>query len=128
MRIAYLEDDPAQAAQICEWLADADYDCYHYDHGAALLHALHAETFDLAIIDWELPDCTGDEVLTRLREERASTLPVICITVRDQEEHIVQALKLGADDYMCKPVSRGETLARIEAPGPMRVRCLAKPS
>ena len=43
MRIAYLEDDPAQATQICEWLADAQYDCHHYDHGAALLRALHGE-------------------------------------------------------------------------------------
>ncbi len=115
MRIAYLEDDPAQAELMCKWLADAEHDCHHFGTGKAFLRALHGETYDLAIMDWELPDTTGDKILVQLRKEQEVSVPVICITVRDQEEHIVQALQLGADDYMSKPVSRGETLARLEA-------------
>lgn len=115
MRIAYLEDDPAQTEMVCGWLTDAGYDYHRFGLAKEFLFAMQNETYDLAILDWELPDMTGDDFLPALRNDLGQHIPVICITVRDSEEDIVNALQLGADDYMCKPVSRAETLARIEA-------------
>ncbi|MDH3714107.1 MAG: response regulator transcription factor [Gammaproteobacteria bacterium] len=115
MRIAYLEDDPAQTEMVCGWMTDAGYDYHQFGLAKEFLFALQRETYDLAVLDWELPDMTGDDFLPALRNDLGNDIPVICITVRDSEEDIVNALRLGADDYMCKPVKRGETLARIEA-------------
>lgn len=115
MRIAYLEDDPAQTELVCGWLRDAGYDCHCFEQARDFLRAMQRETYDLAVLDWELPDMSGDDFLPALRTDLGNAIPVICITVRDSEDDIVNALRLGADDYMCKPVTRGETLARIEA-------------
>ena len=100
---------------VCSWLTDAGYDYHRFDLAKKFLFAMQRETYDLAVLDWELPDMTGDDFLPVLRNDLGNRIPVICITVRDSEEDIVRALQLGADDYMCKPVSRAETLARIEA-------------
>lgn len=115
MRIALLEDDPAQAELMQTWLLGADHQCYHFGRGRAFLKAIVHDTFDLVVIDWGLPDMGGDEVLTRLRASLDWYIPVLFITSRDREEDIVHALQQGADDYMIKPVKRAETLARIAA-------------
>ncbi len=115
VRIALLEDDPAQTDLMRKWLADAGHDCHHFATGKDFLRAVGRETYDLALLDWELPDMQGDDILPTLRSDLGWSIPVLCITVRDREEDVVNALLKGADDYMSKPVSRAETLARIEA-------------
>ncbi len=115
VRIALLEDDPAQSELMRKWLAEAGYDCRHFATGKEFLRAISRDTYDLALLDWELPDMHGDEVLPALREKLDWSIPVLCITVRDQEQDVVGALQLGADDYMSKPVSRAELFARIDA-------------
>lgn len=115
MRIIYLEDDPAQMELVMMWLERANFICQHFSTAKGFLANLKKETYDIAIMDWELPDMTGDEILSTLRETLNIQLPLICTTVRDQEENIVKALKLGADDYMTKPIACGELLARLEA-------------
>jgi DNA-binding response OmpR family regulator len=115
LRIALLEDDPAQSELMRKWLAEAGHDCSHYATGRDFLRAISRETYDLALLDWELPDMNGDEVLPALRAKLDWSIPVLCITVRDQENDVVGALELGADDYMSKPVSRAEMFARIDA-------------
>ena len=115
MRIALVEDDPAQTELIQGWLVESGHDCYHFETGTAFLRALKRESFDLTILDWGLPDTTGIDVLGRLRADGSDAMPVLFVTVRDREEDVVEALRQGADDYMSKPVSQGETLARIEA-------------
>ncbi len=115
MRIALLEDDPAQAELIESWLQAAKHDCYHFDTGTRFLHAVQRDSFDLAVLDWGLPDMAGDEVLIELRQRLDWHIPVLFITSRDQEQDVVHALEQGADGYMAKPVKRLETLARISA-------------
>ena len=115
MRIIYLEDDPAQMELVTMWLEQANFICQHFSTAKSFLADVKKETYDIAIMDWELPDMNGDEILSTLRETLNIQLPLICTTVRDQEENIVKALKLGADDYMTKPISRGELLARLGA-------------
>jgi len=115
MRIIYLEDDPAQMELVMMWLEQANFTCRPFSTAKEFLAELKKETYDIAIMDWELPDMIGDEILGTLRETLNIQLPLICTTVRDQEENIVRALKLGADDYMTKPIARAELLARLGA-------------
>ncbi len=114
MRIALIEDDPAQARQLLNWLATADHHVHHYSNGATFLRALHLESFDLIIMDWGLPDISGIELVKSLRQSDA-LVPVLFITSRDSEQDIIEALTSGADDYLVKPPRQGETLARISA-------------
>lgn len=115
MRIGLLEDDRDQAEMLLTWVNEANHDCYHYATGEEFRQALRSETFDVLIIDWNLPDTTGPEVLDWVRENVDWHIPVIFITSRDGEDDIVQALGRGADDYMVKPVRKNETLARLHA-------------
>src|SRR5688500_7981270 len=73
------------------------------------------ESFDLFLLDWQVPDVSGAEVLTGLRANVSKTVPVLFVTVRDSEQDIVFALEHGADDYMVKPVRRQELVARVHA-------------
>lgn len=115
MRIALLEDDPAQAETLTAWLKDAGHDVHVFGQARQLLRHVARESFDTFLIDWMLPDLSGHEVLRWLRQERRETTPAIFVTSRDAEADIVAGLDAGADDYMIKPVRRLELLSRLEA-------------
>ena len=115
MKIALLEDDPRQAELVTQWLNEAGHSVMHQLNGKAFLNAFKADVFDLAILDWELPDQTGIDVLRQLRIIQKQNLPVFFTTQRDAEADIVQALNTGADDYLIKPLRQAELLARLEA-------------
>jgi DNA-binding response OmpR family regulator len=117
MQISLLEDDPAQAAMVRGWLEEAGHEVRHYERGQDLVAAIPAGHFDLLILDWELPDVSGVEVLNLAREQVHWHVPILFITQRDAESDIVQALQAGADDYMVKNISRGEFMARVTALG-----------
>lgn len=111
--IAVLEDDLDQAEMLRIWLEDQGWEVSHFETGAQLRDALRKRRFDLFVLDWHLPDVTGIEVLNWLRGQNAGSVPVVFLTVRDQESDIVTALNAGADDYIVKPPSRPLTVARI---------------
>ncbi len=83
-----------------------------YD-GASGLHMVESENPDIVILDVGLPEMDGLQVLEKVR--RFSQVPIIMLTVRDQDTDIARALRLGADDYVTKPFSHVEFLARVEA-------------
>jgi DNA-binding response OmpR family regulator len=112
MRIGILEDDPSQLELIGHWVALAGHDPRRFDHGNQLLRAIRDESFDLLILDWNLPDLSGIDVLRQLRQ--FARVPVIFCTSRDREDDVVRALQEGAQDYLRKPVRRMELLARID--------------
>ena len=114
MRVALLEDDPSQMQLLSHWLQLAGHHSHGFEQGAALLRALEQDSFDALLLDWNLPDISGLEVLKRVRQLR-SRIPIIFITARSPEADIVMALRLGADDYLVKPMRRMELLARLEA-------------
>lgn len=117
MHVALLEDDPAQAQMLVGWLEGAGHEVDHFDRGGPLIDALDRGRFDLLILDWELPDVSGLDVLEKVRERVAWHVPVLFATQRDAETDIVRALGCGADDYMVKRISRAEFLARVDALG-----------
>ncbi len=117
MRIALLEDDQQLADLMVVWLEAAGHNCIHFSTGNRLLEVLPREEFDLIILDWLLPDISGDEILRWIRENLGWQVPVVFVTQRDSQEDIVSALQQGADDYMIKPITPLEMLARITALG-----------
>lgn len=117
MRIGVLEDEIAQQELYNTWFGTAHHTCKCYSSAKAFLEALPAEAFDLLIIDWMLPDSSGEMALKWVRENIGWEIPVIFVTARDSELDIVNALRAGADDYVVKPAHYLELLARIEALG-----------
>ena len=115
MRIAILEDDAEQAALIRSHLSAIGHECVVYGSGKALIVDAGRESFDLFLLDWQVPDLSGEEVLRWVRIHVATPVPVMFVTNRDSEKDIVSALEQGADDYMKKPFNRAELLARVGA-------------
>lgn len=126
MRIAYLEDDPDQAALIRKWLESAGHVCHHFDRGHGLQRALAQESFDAFLLDWHLPDTDGLQVMKEIRA-RAPQAVVIFVTARDRDDDVANVLSAGADDFIGKPVRKAELLARIEARA-RRSRAAEEPS
>jgi len=127
MRVALLEDEVEQAERVSRLLAAAGHGVHAFPRGRALLNALRTESFDLIILDWELPGQSGLEVLEALRARVAPQIPVLFLTHRDSEADVVQALQAGADDFLIKPARDRELLARLDALG-RRSRAQASPS
>ena len=113
--IGLLEDDPDQAALFRLWLEDHGYGTRHYPQAAEFRRKLGAESVDLLLLDWNLPDESGIEVLHWLRSGAHARLPVLFLTARNEEEDVVAGLRAGADDYLAKPPKQRELLARVDA-------------
>lgn len=115
MIIGILEDDPDQSQVIAEWLADAGHQSHVYADGTQLVRGLKSHGFEMLLLDWQVPGMNGMEVLEWVRANLSWRIPVIFVTVRDQEDQIVTALETGADDYLTKPLSKAILLARMQA-------------
>jgi DNA-binding response OmpR family regulator len=115
MRIAYLEDDLEQAKMIISWFEEFGYAYEHFTRAQALLNRLRDQDFDIALLDWELPEMSGLEAIKQIRSKFHQNLPILFCSMRDGEADVVQALELGADDYMRKPLLRVELKARLQA-------------
>lgn len=89
--------------------------CELFSDGQSLLRALHRETYDLLILDWNVPGMEGIEVLHWMKANLPAPPPTIMLTSRSAEEDIVAGLRAGADDYVIKPVATAVLVARVEA-------------
>ncbi len=113
--IGLVEDDPDQAVLFSYWLENAGYNVRVYQDAADFRRKLGVGAVDLLLLDWNLPDESGLDVLKWLRSEGHTRLPVIFLTARNDEADIIDGLKAGADDYLTKPARQGELLARVGA-------------
>lgn len=113
MHIAILEDDSDQRALLELWVAGAQHTSRAFGMTSEFIEGAKTERFDLMLIDWMLPDGTGADVLEWVRQSLGWDIPVVVVTARDDEATVVSALKIGADDYVVKPLKPMELLARI---------------
>lgn len=109
--VLIIEDDKQIRNYISFALTSEGYKCLAADTADDGLHLAVLEKVDLIILDLGLPDFDGTEVIKKLREW--SEIPIIVVSARDREYEKVNALDLGADDYITKPFSASELLARI---------------
>jgi DNA-binding response OmpR family regulator len=115
MKIALLEDDQNLADQILRFLAAEEFSCKLFSTGQSFIYGVTHDSFDLLIMDWQLPDIEGIDALKQIRHQMEWRVPVLFLTQRDSEEDIVRALNAGADDYMVKPAREAELMARLRA-------------
>ncbi len=115
MRIAVLEDDPTQALIVTNCLRNAGHEVHEFRLTADLKRFCSRESADLYLLDWVVPDQSGEEFLRWLRVERNDDTPAIFLTSRDAEDDVVEGLAAGADDFIIKPLSQRILLSRIEA-------------
>ena len=115
MRIAVIDDDPAQLDLVKAVVASMGHDCHLFENANALMRVLPKETFDLFIVDWGLPDLPGIDVIRALRRMAMTPVPILMVTNRSDERDIVEGLTAGADDYMVKSSRVGELRARLMA-------------
>ena len=113
-RILVVEDEPAILSGLRDLLELEDYDVLTATDGQAGLKLALSEDPDLVILDVMLPKVSGLDVLRKLREHRIRG-SVIMLTAKREERDMVKGLNLGADDYITKPFSLEELLARIQA-------------
>lgn len=112
-RVLVVEDEPSIAETILYALRTEHFEAEHCETGADALQALKTGCFDCVILDVGLPDISGFDVCQQLRLH--SQVPVIFLTARDGEIDRVLGLEIGGDDYVAKPFSPRELVARVRA-------------
>src|SRR6266446_6660961 len=111
-----VDDDPSVRQTIVDYLGDNEMRVTAIASGREIADVMARETIDLLVLDLRLPGEDGMQIARRLREE--SGLPIIMLTGRKDEADRVMGLELGADDYLTKPFSPRELLARSRAAAP----------
>jgi len=113
-KILIVEDEPSMRLGLKDNLEFEGYEVLIAEDGQAALDAIASDTFDLILLDVMLPKVSGFEVCKKIRKE-GNTTPIILLTAKGEEIDKVLGLELGADDYVTKPFSLRELLARIKA-------------
>jgi two-component system, OmpR family, alkaline phosphatase synthesis response regulator PhoP len=115
-RVLVVEDDPDIADLVARYLDKAGFATERAASGREALHAIKAKPPDLVVLDLMLPHVDGLEVCRLLRASDATAaIPIIMLTARAEESERIVGLELGADDYLAKPFSPNELVARVRA-------------
>ena len=113
-KILLVEDNRSLSADVKQWLESENYTVEAVFDGQSAAEMLSAYTYDLVILDWELPELTGIEVLKNFRQKKGIT-PVIMLTGCATLEQKETGLDVGADDYLTKPFQLRELSARLRS-------------
>lgn len=113
LKILVVEDEKRIAHWVQTYVQNAGYACVVTDNGRDAIDLARSEAPDLIVLDLMLPEIDGWAVCETIRQE--SDVPIIMLTARGAEHDIIHGLKIGADDYLTKPFSPAELVARIEA-------------
>ena len=125
MTVLIVEDERTLARELGIFLHQHNFTCTTARTAREARQQLADNPFDFVLLDLGLPDGDGIDVLRRLR--RVAATPVLVLTARDAERDVVRGLRLGADDYLVKPVRLRELLARVDAVA-RRTRAAAAPA
>ena len=113
MKIAVVEDEPKLASLLSDYLQKDGFEVALYEDGTEALQQLQANLPDLILLDLMLPGTDGVTICKQIRS--ASNVPIIMMTAKVEEVDRLLGLELGADDYICKPYSPREVVARVKA-------------
>jgi DNA-binding response OmpR family regulator len=127
MRVLIIEDEPQLARHVSRALSRNGHDTSVSHNGEDGLRVALQENADLIILDLNLPGMDGLSVLSKLREAKSNSR-VLILTARGEIENRIKGLKAGADDYLAKPFSMDELVARVEALGRRVPAPVAAPS
>jgi DNA-binding response OmpR family regulator len=114
LRVLVLDDDPIQLQVERNWLRANGHEVAVATNGRAAIEALGSGRIDVAVLDWMVPDLSGQDVL-RWARQRGMALPIMFATSCGEEFDVASILALGADDYVVKPLRSMEFVARVEA-------------
>jgi DNA-binding response OmpR family regulator len=115
-RVLVVEDDPDIAELVARYLEKAGYTATRVSSGRDALDAVRAKAPDLIVLDVMLPHVDGLEVCRLLRaNDHTASIPIIMLTARAEESERIVGLEMGADDYLAKPFSPNELVARVRA-------------
>lgn len=114
MIVLLVEDDFSLAELVIEYLEDAEFECDHAFSGTQALELLQTNSYDIVVLDVNLPGRNGLQVCNDMRDSGIAT-PVIMLTARDKLEDKLEGFAHGADDYLVKPFAMAELAARIHA-------------
>ena len=114
MRVLLVEDDPTTSKSVEMMLTSANLNVYATDLGEEGIDLARLYDYDLILLDLNLPDMNGHEVLRQLRMSKIDT-PILILSGLDDTENKIRGFGFGADDYMTKPFHREELIARIHA-------------
>lgn len=114
IRVLVVDDEPAIRRALRPPLTELGFEMTEASRGEMALDLMRSEPFDAVLLDVNMPGIGGIETLRRMRA-MAPRLPILMLTVRDREEEKVNALEMGADDYVTKPFGVRELVARIRA-------------
>jgi len=112
IRVLVVDDEPAIRRALRAPFVELGFGIAEASRGEEALHLLRGSTFDVVLLDVNMPGLGGIETLRRIRAF-SPRLPVLILTVRDKVEEKVEALEIGADDYITKPFNTQELVARI---------------
>ena len=112
-RILVVDDEPKIVDVVKSYLEHSGYLVSFAEDGKTAYEKFEKESPALIILDWMLPDCSGEEICRTLRQR--SKVPIIMLTAKVEEENVLQGLRSGADDYITKPFSPRQLVARVEA-------------
>lgn len=112
-RILVVDDEVKIVEVVKSYLENSGYSVYEAYNGKDALERFEKVSPTLVILDLMLPDITGEEICRTIRKK--SGVPIIMLTAKTEEEHILEGLTLGADDYVTKPFSPRQLVARVEA-------------
>jgi DNA-binding response OmpR family regulator len=111
--ILAVEDEPKILEVVASFMESRGFKVFPAENGAQALRVFERESIILVLLDLMLPDIPGEEICRRIR--KISRVPIIMLTAKVEEEHLLEGLGLGADDYIRKPFSLKELAARAEA-------------
>lgn len=114
-RIAVLDDDVTMLEMVEGLLQGAGHQVSVFSSGRQLIRTLHRESFDIFLLDWNVPDMSGVSVLEWIRNQIGNGPAVLLVTNRTGDEDVVAGLRAGADDFVAKPFRAPVLLARIDA-------------
>jgi DNA-binding response OmpR family regulator len=113
--ILVVDDEPTIGDVVCRYLDRAGYESYVARDGHSALEQVERQSPDLVVLDLMLPGVEGLEVMRRIRDRDRNRTAIILLTAKGEETDRVIGLRLGADDYVVKPFSPAELVARIDA-------------